>query len=95
MKFTMPDNPADQVRMHSAMLARVGEAKQQISTALDRIAPELEGRMKAGQDIRELTQTRKRLHLQELCLIDQERRLRGRIEFLRISSSTVTCEAGV
>ena len=90
MKFTMPDNPADQTRMHGAMLARVGEAKQQISTALDRIAPELEGRMKAGQDIRELTQTRKRLHLQELCLIDQERRLQERISFLQTGNSTAT-----
>ena len=95
MKFTMPDSPADQVRMHSTLLARVGEAKQQIASALERIAPEIDSRMKAGQDIRELAQTRKRLHLQELCMIDQERRLQERISFLQISSSTATCGAGV
>lgn len=84
MKFTMPDNPADQVRMHEAMLTRVGEAKRQIASALERIASEIDRCMTAGQDVRELTQTRKKLHLQELCLIDQERRLGERINAIRL-----------
>ncbi len=94
MKFTMPPDPSDQIRMHEAMLSRVEEARKHVAGQMDRIAQELDRQTAAGEDVREIHQARKKLHLQELCLIDQERRLKERITSLRISGSTDGCRAG-
>ncbi len=80
MKFTMPTDPSDRAKMHKAMLIKVEEAKETVASELKTISSELNSRVAAGQDAREAYQTHKKLHLQELCLIDQERRLKAAID---------------
>lgn len=74
--------------MHSAMLQTVRAALQ--TTASQQIASmqQLRDTITAGQDARPIHQARKNLHLQELCLRDQERRLQERIASLQTGSST-------
>jgi hypothetical protein len=79
--------------MYKAMLLRVEEAKELVASQMDLVSSELESRVAAGQDAREIYQTHKKLHLQELCLIDQERRLRERIALHQIGASMESCRA--
>ena len=85
MKFKMPDNPAEQIRMHSIILDRVHETLRQVPVDMARISEDIDSRLATGVSIlkvQTLIQTRKNLHRQELCLRDQERRLQERIELL-------------
>ena len=93
MKFSMPADPYDKVKMYKAMLVRVEEAKELVTSQMGMISSELKSRVAAGQDVREAYQTHKKLHLQELCLIDQERRLRERIALHQIGASMESCRA--
>ena len=91
MKFTMPDNPAEQIRMHSIILDRVHETLRQVPVDMARITADIDSRLAKGISplkIQTLTQTRKNLHRQELCLRDQERRLQERIASLQTGNST-------
>jgi hypothetical protein len=94
MKFSMPTEPSHRTKMYEAMLARVVEAKEHVIEQMARISPELDSRAAAGEDARELYQTHKKLHLQELCLVDQEGRLKEVISSHRIGASTASCRAG-
>lgn len=94
MKFTMPDNPAELVKMHSIMLGRVQDTLRQVPTDLATITNKIDSHLAQGISplkIQTLIQTRKNLHRQELCLKDQERRLQERIELLLTGSSIESC----
>ncbi|MHB8118665.1 MAG: hypothetical protein ACYDHX_08070 [Methanothrix sp.] len=82
MKFTPPTDPGQTAQMYEAMLGRVAEARLQIRAYMAQIEPEMARLMATNQDARELYQTKKKLHLQELCLEDQERRLEGALASL-------------
>jgi hypothetical protein len=95
MKFKMPDNPAEQIKMHSIILDRVHETLRQVPADMARVTANIDNQLAQGISplkIQTLIQTRKNLHRQELCLRDQERRLRERIELLlQTGSSTENC----
>jgi hypothetical protein len=88
MKFSMPADPYDKVKMYKAMLVRVKEARELVASQMDMVS-----RAAAGQDARKIYKVHKKLHLQELCLIDQERRLRERIALHQIGASMESCRA--
>ena len=91
MKFKMPDNPAEQIRMHSIILDRVHETLRQVPVDTARISEDIDSRLATGVSILKVQtfiQTRKNLHRQELCLRDQERRLQERIALLQTGNST-------
>jgi hypothetical protein len=87
MKFTMPVNSAEQIQIHNAMVARIGKARQQISITKARISQDLHLADLGSEAYKKLVQAGKNLRMQELCLIDQEERLKERIDCLRIGSS--------
>ena len=93
MKFSMPTEPSHRAQLYEHRFPRVVEAKEHVVEQMDRISPELESRAAAGEDVRELYQTHKKLHLQELCLVDQEKRLEEVISSHRIGASTASCRA--
>ena len=99
MKFTMPDNPADQIKMHSFMLDRVHDTLRHVPSDMAKVTATIDDQLAQGispPKIQTLIQTRKNLHRQELCLKDQERRLRERIELLlQTGSSTENCRPDV
>ena len=91
MKFKMPDNSAEQIRMHSIILDRVHETLRQVPVDMARISGDIDSRLATGVSILKVQtfiQTRKNLHRQELCLRDQERRLQERIALLQTGNST-------
>lgn len=94
MKFTMPDNPAEQIKMHSIMLDHVHDTLQQVPSDMARVTADIDNKLAQGISslkIQTLIQTRKNLHRQELCLRDQERRLQERIALLQTGNSTENC----
>lgn len=95
MRFTMPKDPTEQIQIHEAMIVQCGQAMQQIDAARSRISQDL-GQVKlGGEDHRKLLQAGKNLRMQELCVIDQEKRLKERIASLRIGSSTAESKLAV
>lgn len=94
-KFTMPEDPYERIRIHEAMVARCGQAKQQIVATKARISQDLRLADPGSEDYKKLVQAGKNLRMQELCLIDQEKRLRERIDCLRTGSSTAGLKADV
>ncbi len=87
-RFVMPDNPEAKIHIHSDMLARVQDGIQQITSRKVGLETELILAESQGRDTTELTKIKRNLRLQELCLVDQEKRLKGRIECLRTGCST-------
>jgi|WetSurMetagenome_2_1015567.scaffolds.fasta_scaffold377123_2 hypothetical protein len=87
MKFTMPESPIDQIQIHNAMVARIGQARQQISTTKAHMSQDLHLADPGSEDYKKLVRARKNLRMQELCLIDQEKRLKERIDCLRTGNS--------
>jgi hypothetical protein len=87
MKFTMPVDPSEQIQIHNAMVARIGQARQQISANKAHISQDLHLADPGSEDFKKLVQASKNLRMQELCLIDQEKRLRERIDCLRTGNS--------
>jgi hypothetical protein len=83
MKFAMPKGPIDQIQIHNAMVARIGQARQQISTNKAHISQDLRLADPGSEGYMKLVQAGKSLRMQELCLIDQEKRLKERIDCLR------------
>lgn len=70
--------------MYSAMLSRVREAVAQIDSRYRLIDAELEQRIARGEDTREILQAKRDLRKEQLCLIDQEKRLQERITSLQL-----------
>ena len=87
MKFEMPQTPEGQIAMHDAMLLRVRFVLQDVAARQEALLQELKQITLAGQDTRNIHQARKNLHLQELCLRGQERRLQERIASLQTGNS--------
>jgi hypothetical protein len=85
----MPTDPAEQVRMYAHMVAKVQFAQSDIAAKTAKILPEIDRRMKAGEDVRKLMQARKNLRMQQLCLEDQEKRLKERLVSLVTGDSTM------
>lgn len=94
MKFDMPPDPATQIQMHKAMIRKIQEASRDVAAKKAVLLPEIARRLDAGEDVRKLSQARKDLRYQELCLADQEKRLKERIILLqeRTGNSTTTSE---
>jgi len=94
VKFTMPDNPAELVKMHSIMLGRVQDTLRQVPADMATITNKIDRQLAQGISplkIQTLIQTRKNIHRQELCLKEQERRLQERIKLLLTGSSIESC----
>lgn len=87
MKFTMPVDPAKQISIHSAMVDRIGHALQKIAATKAHISEDFCRADPGSEDYRKLVQAGKNLRMQEICLIDQEKRLRERIDCLQIGNS--------
>lgn len=87
MKFEMPTTGEGQIAMYSAMLQCVRSALQDAAGRQEAVLQELKQITSKGQDARPVHQARKNLHLQELCLRDQERRLQERIASLQTGNS--------
>lgn len=86
----LPDDPAERIEMHRAMLTHVQRIDQEIrthSTVVDRELETVAQTRPGSLDHRKLVAARKDLKLKHLCLVDQERRLKERIELLRIGNS--------
>lgn len=92
MKFTMPTDPAEQIPIHESMVARCGQAKQQITVMNTRISQGLSQAIPGSEDYKKLMQARKNLRMQELALLDQEKRLKERIECLRARTGNSMAE---
>lgn len=87
MKFEMPQTIEGQMDMHSYMLQKVRSVLQDVAGRQGALLQQLEQMTSTGQDARPVHQARKNLHLQELCLRDQERRLQERIASLQTGNS--------
>jgi hypothetical protein len=83
MKFAMPKGPIDQIQIHNAMVARIGQARQQIVSTQAHVSQDLRLADPGSEAFKRLVQVGKYLRMQELCLIDQERRLKERIDCLQ------------
>lgn len=88
MRFTMPSDPAEQVQIHETMVVRCGQARGQIGAAKARISHDLSLTEPGSEDYKKLMQAGKNLRMQELALLDQEKRLKERIASLQTGSST-------
>jgi hypothetical protein len=95
MRFTMPDDPCEQIQIHEAMVARCSQAKQQISASKARISRDLSLVEPGSEDYKKLVQAGKNLRMQELCVIDQEKRLKERINCLRTGNLMAGLKADV
>ena len=67
------------------MLPRVSAAQDQVVSYRISLQAEIDFRKARGEDIQEELKGLKAAHLQELCLQDQERRLRAAIEGAKAS----------
>lgn len=83
MKFEMPPTIEGQIAMHSAMLQRVQAAQQSITRDQGALLQQLKQKSALGFDVRVDYKMLKNLHLQELCLKDQEIRLQERLSSLQ------------
>lgn len=81
----LPDDPVGRIDMHRAMLAHVQKIDQGIlqhSVVVDRELETVSQTRPGSLDHRKLVAARKDLRQKHLCLMDQERRLKERIESL-------------
>ena len=81
----LPEDPAERIKMHRAMLAHVQKIDQGIlqhSVAVDRELETVAQTRPGSLDHRKLVAARKDLRQKHLCIVDQERRLKERIESL-------------
>ena len=81
----LPEDPAERIKMHRAMLSHVQKIDQEIlqhSVAVDRELETVAQTRPGSIDHRKLVAARKDLKLKHLCIVDQERRLKERIESL-------------
>jgi hypothetical protein len=81
----LPEDPAERIEMHRAMLSHVQKIDQEIlqhSAVVDRELETVAQTRPGSIDHRKLVAARKDLKLKHLCIVDQERRLKERIELL-------------
>lgn len=81
----LPEDPAERIKMHRAMLSHVQKIDQGIlqhSVAVDRELETVAQTRPGSIDHRKLVAARKDLRQKHLCIVDQERRLKERIESL-------------
>ena len=81
----LPDDPVGRIKMHQAMLSHVQKIDHEIlqhSLAVDRELDTVAQTRPGSIDHRKLVAARKDLRQKHLCLMDQERRLKERIESL-------------
>jgi len=81
----LPDDPVGRIKMHQAMLSHVQKIDHEIlqhSLAVDRELETVAQTRPGSIDHRKLVAARKDLRQKHLCLMDQERRLKERIESL-------------
>ena len=81
----LPEDPAERIKMHRAMLSHVQKIDQEIlqhSAVVDRELETVAQTRPGSIDHRKLVAARKDLKLKHLCIVDQERRLKERIELL-------------
>ena len=81
----LPEDPAERIEMHRAMLSHVQKIDQEIlqhSAVVDRELETVAQTRPGSIDHRKLVAARKDLKLKHLCIVDQERRLKERIESL-------------
>ena len=81
----LPEDPAKRIEMHRAMLSHVQKIDQEIlqhSVVVDRELETVAQTRPGSLDHRKLVAARKDLRQKHLCLMDQERRLKERIESL-------------
>jgi hypothetical protein len=90
MKCTMPEGPIDQIQIHNAMVARIDQALQQIPVTKAHISEDLTRTEPGSEDYKKLMQACKNIRMQELCLMDQEKRLKERIACLQTGNSMDT-----
>jgi hypothetical protein len=81
----LPEDPAERIEMHRAMLSHVQKIDQGIlqhSAVVDRELETVSQTRPGSLDHRKLVAARKDLKLKHLCIVDQVRRLEERIELL-------------
>ena len=81
----LPEDPVDRIEMHRAMLSHVQKIDQEIlqhSVVVDRELETVAQTRPGSLDHRKLVAARKDLRQKHLCIVDQERRLKERIESL-------------
>lgn len=81
----LPEDPVGRIEMHRAMLSHVQKIDQEIlqhSVAVDRELETVAQTRPGSLDHRKLVAARKDLRQKHLCIVDQERRLKERIESL-------------
>ena len=85
MKFVMPDDPEIQLGVFQAMLVKVEGAILKIPDSFLQLDETLRQAQESGdiQNLRETYANKVELRRQELCLIDQKRRLEERIDLVR------------
>jgi len=85
MKFVMPDDPEIQLGVFQAMLVKVDDAILKIPNSFLQLEETLRQAQESGdiQNLREAYANKVELRRQELCLIDQKRRLEERIDLVR------------
>ncbi len=85
MKFVMPDDPEIQLGVFQAMLVKVEGAILKIPDSFLQLDETLRQAQESGdiQKLRETYANKVELRRQELCLIDQKRRLEERIDLVR------------
>ena len=85
-KFVMPDDPEIQVGVFRVMLERVEKAIKTVPESRAQLDKTMNLAQEAGDvpKLREVYSKRIELRGQELCLIDQKRRLEERIDGLRL-----------
>lgn len=84
-KFVMPDDPEIQVGVFRAMLEKVEKAIETVPISRAQLEEALRLAQEAGDipKLREAYTKKLELRGQELCLIDQRRRLEERIDLVR------------
>jgi len=85
MKFVMPEDPEIQLGVFQAMLVKVDDAILKIPDSFLQLEETLRQAQESGdiQKLREAYANKVELRRQELCLIDQKRRLEERIDLVR------------
>lgn len=85
-KFVMPDDPEIQVGVFRVMLERVEKAIETVPESRAQLDKAMNLAQEAGDipKLREVYSKKIELRGQELCLVDQKRRLEERIDVLRL-----------
>jgi hypothetical protein len=84
--------------MYEAMLDKVQHEKFVMIEKMARLAGEIDRLLEARQDVRQAAQAHKNMRMLQLCLEDQEKRLKEGISSLQLplqtGNLTATCDLG-